>query len=417
MATEKNTQWDVVVIGGGPAGMMSAGTAGLRGRSVLLLEKNPTLGKKLLLTGWGRCNFTNNKKDIRVLVSQYKGSGKFLMSAFSQFDVEKTIEFFNKRGVKTKEEAEGRVFPVSNKAETILEALIKYMKDGGVKIKTNAMVQSITFDKKNESIVIRLKNGESFTAKSCVLATGGASYPETGSTGEGFAWLEKLGHKIIKNDFALVPVAIHDDWVKKLSGLTLSDIKLTVFQDGKKQYTQKGKLLFTHFGISGPTVLNMSKDIGNLLRYGRVDIALDLFPVSDHGALKEKLQKILTTESNKKIKNSLVAFIPQSLVPAVLAITEIDGETACRDIRREDRKKIIDCAKAMPMSVKGLLGAEKAIVSSGGVDIREVDSKTMRSRIVSQIYLIGDVLDINRPSGGYSLQLCWTTGFVAGQNA
>ncbi|MFA5133664.1 MAG: aminoacetone oxidase family FAD-binding enzyme [Patescibacteria group bacterium] len=417
MTIQKNTQWDVVVIGGGPAGMIAAGSAAMRGKSVLLLEKNSTLGKKLLLSGGGRCNLTNNKQNIRTMAAQYKGSSQFLMSAFSQFDVAKTLEFFNFRGMETKEEAEGRVFPVSDKAQSVLDALVKYMKDGDVEIRANATVTGLSFDEKNERVAIKIKKGETLTAKSCIIATGGVSHPETGSTGEGFLWLEKMGHTIIKNDFALVPVAIKDEWVKKIAGVTLTDIKLTVLQDGKKQYVQKGKILFTHFGISGPMVLNMSKDIGDLLRYGKVIITLDLFPTLDHGALKQRFQDILTTESNKKLKNVLGSLVPTPLVPAILGITQIDGETACHSLRREDRKRIIDCIKAIPMDVKGLLGAEKAIVSSGGVDLHEINFKTMQSRIVPQIYIIGDALNINRPSGGYSLQLCWTTGFIAGQNA
>jgi predicted Rossmann fold flavoprotein len=409
--------FDVIVIGGGPAGMMAAGRVAELGRSVLLLEKNQNLGKKLLLTGGGRCNLTNNKSNIRELALSYKGSDQFLMSAFSQFDAVKSIEFFNSMGVKTKEEEYGRVFPVSDSSQTVLNALEKYMKTGGVEIKTKSAVKNVSFDRENKVFTVQLKNSDVFSAKSCVVAAGGMSHPETGSSGEGFNWLEKMGHKIIKTDVSLVPIAIKDGWVKKAAGLTLNDIKLTVFLDGKKQFIQKGKILFTHFGISGPTVLNMSKDVGELLRGGEVIIKLDLFPKLDLGALKQNLQGVLVAESNKKIKNTLGAIIPLALVPIILKITEIDGETPNHSVSHEDRKKLVKIFKEIPVLVDGLLGADRAIVSSGGVPLEEINFKTMESRVVPGLFIVGDMLNINRPSGGYSLQLCWTTGFIAGSNS
>jgi len=421
-----NIKADVVVIGGGPAGMMAAGRAAECGCAVLLLEKNKTLGKKLLVTGGGRCNLTNNISDNRSMLAKYKGSDQFLFSAFSQFGVKDTLKFFNERGVATKEEAEGRVFPVSNKAQSVLDALIEYMKKGGVEIRTGAIVDDISIDNLTKNINIRLKDKKEITAKSCIVATGGVSRPETGSTGDGFKWLKKLGHKIINNDFALVPIALEDEWAKKLSGLTLENIKLTVFKNGYKYLAQKGKLLFTHFGISGPTVLNMSRDIGELIKYsedpeyskGSEDIiALDLFPQLDHGALKQKLQILLVAESNKKLKNTLSEIIPSALVSGVLEIAGINGETANHSVRSEERTKLIALMKDIPLHIKGLLGADKAIISSGGVALEEINFKTMQSRLVPNLYIVGDALNINRPSGGYSLQLCWTTGFVAGNAA
>ena len=414
---KKNGIWDVVVIGGGPAGMMAAGRAAERGRSVLLLEKNPALGKKLLITGGGRCNLTNNQRDIRALALHYKGSDQFLMSAFAQHAVGETLAFFHHHGVKTKEEAEGRIFPVSDDARSVLDALVNYMRAGGVAVRTHAAVTGIFVDKENERVRIDMAAGKRAMARSCIVATGGVSHPETGSTGEGFLWLANAGHVIARSDPALVPVAIKDGWVKRLAGVTLKDIKLTIVADGKKREAKKGKILFTHTGISGPTVLNMSSEVGEYLRYGPVTIALDLFPDSDHGEIKRRLYEALASQSNKKIKNTLDTLIPASLVPAVLAVAEVSGEIASHSVRREDRVALVRCLKEMPMHVKGLLGARKAIVSSGGVALDEVDFKTMRSRIAPQLYIVGDALNINRPSGGYSLQLCWTTGFVAGNNA
>lgn len=408
--------WEVVVIGGGPAGMMAAGKAAELGKKVLLLEKNATLGKKLLITGGGRCNLTNNRTDVRAMLSKYGPNDKFLYTAFSQFSVEDTLFFFNQRGMATKVEADGRVFPVSDQARSVWDVLVKYMKEGGVEMQTNAQVIGLTGGADSERIAVNLKGGKVIVAASCILATGGSSRPETGSTGEGFQWLKKWGHTVVDNDFALVPIALSDSWAKKLSGLTLDNIKLTTFQNGQKQEARKGKLLFTHFGISGPTVLNMSQEIGELLKYGEVVIALDLLPQFDHGALKSELQKLLVADSNKKLKNTLCKLMASALMPTLLELARVNGETSNHSVRSDDRKKIVALMKAMPLHVKRLLGADKAVVSSGGVALNEVHFKTMRSRLIPNLYLVGDVLNIDRPSGGYSLQLCWTTGFVAGSN-
>ena len=412
--------YDLVVIGGGPAGMMTAGRAAERGLSVLLLEKNKSLGKKLLITGGGRCNLTNNKSEIRTMLGKYKGSDKFLFSAFSQFGVSETLEFFNSHGMPTKEENENRIFPVSDSARSVYEVLIKYMKQGGVKIETSKEVSAISFQKKDtkgiQNIVIELKDKSKIVSKACALATGGTSRPETGSTGEGFKFLKKLGHTIIENNFALVPVTLSDAWSKKIGGVSLPDIKLSLYQNGKKELSQKGKILFTHFGISGPTVLNMSKDIGEFLKYGEVQILLDLFPKIDESELRKNLQKLLVEESNKKLKNTLSKLMPAALVTGILEVAKINGETANNSVSTEDRKKLVNILKGVPLNVSGLLGADKAVVSSGGVRLEEVNFKTMESRITPGIYLVGDVLNIDRPSGGYSLQLAWTTGYVAGSS-
>ena len=411
-----NKVWDTIVIGGGPAGMMAAGRAGERGRSVLLLEKNDSLGKKLLISGGGRCNVTNNKTDIREMLSKYKDSDKFLFSAFSQFAVKETLEFFNTKGMPTKEEAFGRVFPVTDRAQSVWDVMGRYMQAGNVDVRSNSEVVNITIDPKTKNIIIHLKDRSEIIAKTCVLATGGTSHPETGSTGDGFLWLRNLGHKVIDNDFALVPVALKDVWVKKLAGISIPDIKLSLYVDGKKQESNKGKLLFTHFGISGPTVLNMSKNIGEALQYGEVKIMLDLFPNLDNGMLKEKVQNLLIENSNKKLKNTLNEIIPTAMVGALLELVQIDGEIANHSISHDDRIKLITLLKGIPLNVDKLLGADKAVVSSGGVALEEVNFKTMQSRIIPNLYLVGDILNIDRPSGGYSLQICWTTGYVAGNN-
>ncbi len=408
--------WDVIVVGGGPAGMMAAGRAAELGASVVLLEKNPSLGVKLLITGGGRCNVTNIEPDLRKLLSRYKGSDQFLFSAFSQYDNQQAVKFFHSRGMPVKVENEGRAFPISNSARSVWEVLFDYMKQNGVEVLYNAAVKEIVVEG-DLVAAVRLTDGSQVKAKRFIIAAGGSSRPETGSTGDGFKWLKILGHRVAPVSRALVPIALKDDWVKKLQGVSLADIKLTTLLDGEKQAARKGKLLFTHVGISGPTVLNMSRSIGELLPYGEVVILLDLLPQFDHGALKEKLHFLLTSESNKKIKNSLAGLIPSALVPPMLSIASIDGEKFSHSVSREERIALIALIKSIPLHVKELLGSDKAVVSSGGAELTEVNFKTMQSRLIPNLYIVGDMLNVDRPSGGYSLQLCWTTGFVAGTHA
>lgn len=407
--------FDVVVVGGGAAGMMAAGRAAACGASVLLLEKNATLGKKLLISGGGRCNVTNNKPNDREMLAKYKNSGKFLFSTFSQFGVKDSIRFFEDNGVPLKEEHEGRLFPQSNKAQSIFDALVDNLEAGRVEVRSNAAVTGILSE--NEGISIALAKGKKITARACILATGGTSRPETGSTGDGFLWLKSLGHTVTANDFALVPLALHDEWTKKLGGVALAHVGLTLFSDGIKQSASIGKVLFTHVGVSGPAILNMSREVGELIKESSVVIQLDLFPKTDVGTLRKQLQELLESESNKKLKNVLSSIVLSSLVSPLLALAKIDGETFCHSVRSEDRTALTKLLKNVPLHVQGLLGANKAVVASGGVALEEINFKTMESRIVPGLYIVGDLLNIDRPSGGYSLQLCWSTGYVAGSAA
>jgi len=409
--------YDVAIIGGGPAGMMAAGRAAERGLNVVLIEKNDSLGKKLLITGGGRCNVTNAEMDDRILLAKFKENDKYLFSAFSQFSVKQTLDFFNSRGMTTKIEAEKRVFPTSDKSQSVWNVLFEYLKMGKVTIVSNSTVIDIDKDPINQNIIsIQLKSKKKIYAKSFVIATGGKSRPETGSTGDGFVWLKKLGHTIIEPDAALVPVKIKESWVKQLSGLTLPEVKITLFQNETKQLVKKGKILFTHFGISGPTILYMSKDIRELLKYGEVMISIDIMSKYDYSTLNDKLQDLFKQESNKKFKNSLGSLIPYSLVSIIIEKSKINPDTFCHSITREERLNLIKLLKDLRMEAAGLLGIEKAIVSSGGVVLSEIDFKTMRSKFIPNLYLVGDILNIDRPSGGYSLQLCWTSGYVAGNN-
>jgi predicted Rossmann fold flavoprotein len=420
--------YDIIVIGGGPAGMMSAGRAGELGAKVLLIEKNEMLGKKLLITGGGRCNVTNAEFDNRKLLERFKDDGKYLFSPFSKWNSKDTIDFFNKRKMETKIENENRVFPVSNKSQSVWDVMVNYIKENNVTVLSNSPVQDLVMEDK-QIVGVKLKSGDVYRAKSIIIATGGTSRPETGSTGDAFVWLNKIGHKIIEPSASLVPLAVKDKWVKNLAGVSLTNIKLTPFLDGIKQVAPKRggaksptsklpqKILFTHVGISGPSVLNMSKQIGELLSYGDVVISLDLLPDHDYAKLNTTLQDLFKINDKKKIKNSLDQLIPSSMVPIVLELSKTDPETPCNSITRESRIKLINQIKNIPINIDHLLGTDKAIVSSGGVSLDEVDWKTMTSKFYPNLYLVGDVLNIDRPSGGFSLQLCWTTGFVAGSCA
>ncbi len=431
-----NQLWDVVVIGGGPAGMMAAGRAAELGARVLLIEKNETLGKKLLITGGGRCNVTNAEFDNRTLLARFKDDGKFLFSAFAKWSVKETLDFFHNRNMPTKVEREQRVFPVSDSAQSVWDVMVSYMTEHGVTVLSNAPVTALSLQKdaalheaEASLMCITLKDTTRIKARSVIIATGGTSHPETGSTGDAYAWLAGLGHTIIHPTPSLVPLSIKDPWIHRLAGTSLTGIKLHLYQDGIKQNIKttarsvSEKILFTHVGVSGPTILNMSKDVSELLKYGEVTITIDMVPKHDHGTLNAALQELFRIHDKKKIKNCLDLgeaqglHIPAAMVPIILELAHIDPDTECNSITREERLGLITLLKGIPLQVKGLLGLNKAIISSGGIPLDEVDFKTMRSRLVPQLYFVGDILNIDRPSGGYSLQLCWTTGFVAGTDA
>lgn len=405
-------EWDVLVIGGGPAGMMAAATAATRGKSVLLLEKNPSLGKKLLITGGGRCNVTNNKTAVRHMLGQYGTAAKFLFSAFAQHAVPDTIAWFAARGVAFVEENDGRLFPATHTAQTIFATLQQELKQTGVTVRTRAKVVRVAKD--GASFTVALESGEVCQGKTCVVACGGTSRPETGSTGDGFSWLETLGHQVIPNQYTLVPLISSDGWVSALSGVTLTDVRLTLYTDTKKQSVHTGKVLFTHVGLSGPTILNLSKTVGDMLQHSEVTIKVNLLPLLDAGALKQSLRTLFTATSNKMIKNALSDLVPSALVTTILSLAAIPADTPCHSVGTAQRTQLAQLIAALPIHISGLQGADKAIVSSGGVQPEEINFKTMESRLTPGLFVVGDMLDINRPSGGYSLQLCWTTGTVAG---
>lgn len=413
---KKEDIFDVIVIGGGASGMMAAGRAGELGARVLLLEKNSRLGEKLLITGGGRSNITNHELDNRKLLTNFKDRSKFLFSPFSQFSVKEALQFFHDRGMDTKQEAEGRMFPATEKAETVWETLVDYIRDGKVRVQSNAEVTG--FVVKNNAIAgVKMKNGETLSASSYILATGGASRPETGSTGDGFKWLTKLGHTVRIPTPSLVPITTAETWGHQLSGLSFKEARVSVIQHDRVHAKKVGKLLFTHVGLSGPLILNMSRDIGELLKYGKVTVEIDLFPKMDRGTLDRHIQEIFKDEQNKKLKNILGLIVPKALGEALPSLLLLDGEKEVNKVTKVERTTLAKFLKAIPLSVTGILGPEKAVVVSGGLILEEVDVRSMRSKKYHNLFVVGDILDIDRPSGGYSLQLCWTTGWVAGTHS
>ncbi len=414
--------WDVVVIGGGPSGLMAASTAGKFGAKVLLLEKNEIMGKKLLISGGGRCNMTNADPSERNLISKFGKKGNFLFTPFSIFGVAESIKFFEDLGVKTKIENNFRVFPVSDKSADVLEALKKSAEKNGVTFRISDGVQIL---KKNKKVIesVILESGEEIKAKSFILATGGKSRPETGSTGDGFKWLKELGHKVEGSNPSLVPIITKEDWVSDLAGITLENVGISVWKNYKKEVNKKGRVLFTHDGLSGPTIINTSKQISDLLEgedyedKPTVTVSIDFFPGVGLDVLHTRILKYFDENPTKKIKNLDIPEIPTKVYEKILELLGIDGEWFVNEVRRHERIAFVDMCKKFAVTVKALHGYEKAIISSGGVDLNEVDFKEMKSKLYGNLFLIGDILDFDRPSGGFSLQLCWTTGYVAGKSA
>ena len=408
--------YDVIVIGGGAAGMTAAGKAAQEGAEVLLLEKNERLGKKLLITGRGRSNFTKAEFDPKEMAKKYGKEGAFLLSPLSVFGVQETISFFNKRGMATKIERGNRVFPKSNSSGSVLRVLLGYLKESKVEIWTDSEVRRIAV-KENKISKIVLKNGQEIKAKNYILATGGKSFPGTGSTGEGYRWLESMGHKIEKLRPGLVPVKVKEAWPKRAQGLSLKNIRLDVLQNGRKQDSRFGEMIFTHFGISGPIVLDLSSKIGELLEKGEVEMVLDLKPALDIATLDKRLQSDFKKHSNKLFRNSLEDLLPQKLIPIVVEMSGINPEKKVNEITKEERQNLVKLLKGMQMKASGLLDFNSAIITQGGVSLKEIDAKTMKSKIISNLYLAGEIINLHGPTGGYNLQLCWSTGYLAGKSA
>lgn len=395
--------------------MIAAGRAGERGARVLLLEKNDRLGVKLLITGHGRCNITNKIDAPREMAEKFGRNGKFLISAFSRFGVREVIGFFESRGVKTKVEKNNRVIAESDRAEDVLDALIDYMEKAKVEVRLNAEVRSIEKSGNRIEKVV-LSSGEEAFADRFVICTGGKSYPATGSTGDGFGWAKALGHKVVRPAPSLTPVILKDAFVKELEGLSLRDVRITAYKDGKKFDSGKGEAVFTAKGMSGPLVINMSKGIGKELT-GEVALKIDLVPDLDFTELDARVRKDFQEGPHKQIKNCLDMLLPQKLVPVIMNIAGVDPGKKANCITKEERKTLVHLMKEFEVHVAGLPGFERAVITAGGVELGEVDSKTMRSKLIENLYFAGEVLDLDGPTGGYNLQVCWSTGYCAGEAA
>jgi hypothetical protein len=421
---EKEIIYDVAVVGAGPAGILAAGEAAKNGLSVVLLEKNKSLAKKLLLTGGGRCNLTNAEANLPNLVKKYN-NGEFLYHAFSEFGTKDVINFFEELGVKLKTEKNGRVFPVSNDAQEILDALEKYLAGKKVKMLYGVEVVDVSYSKVLKNLRIDkviLKSGE-VTAKNYILATGGRSYPLMGSNGAGYKLAEKLGHTIVKPTPALVPIEIEEEWVKNLKGISLKDVKLTLLclpvgrQATKKVAQEDGEVLFTHTGISGPAILNISGEVGRLLETEKeLKISFDLFPLLNYQELLKGLEDDLKQYPNKSIKNILASFVPEKRVEILLDIAKLNKEKIANNMSKAERAEVVKILKNIEITPTGVLGWDLAKVTKGGISLKEIDHKTMRSKIIKNLSFAGEIIDIDGKSGGFNLQMCWSTGHLAGKN-
>ena len=388
MKKVEKTHFDVIVIGGGPAGMMAAGRAGERGKSVLLLEKNKTLGKKLDMTGGGRCNITNAEYDIHEFLKHYSTAKNYLYSPFSRFGVKNTFEFFESRNLPLVIEARKRAFPNTQKATDVSRIMKQYIADNGVTVKTGAVVGKVSaIGGKITSVSL---GATRYTADNIIIATGGYSRPETGSTGDGFKWLKDLGHTVAPGSPNIVPLAVKDAWVKKLSGISLSFMKITFFQNGKKSFSKKGKLLFTHFGLSGPLILNSAKQVSELLEGGEVTTEIDMYPDTDFAALERQIIAKMDANKNKDFKNVLAEVVPHGLSKAIPELLALPYQNVkAHSVTKEERKRLIHILKGAPLTISGLMGFDRAVISDGGVPLTEVDTRTMRSLRVENLYLTG----------------------------
>lgn len=408
-------RYDVIIIGGGPAGIIAAGRAGELGARVLLLEKNERLGVKLLITGGGRCNLTNYILDPKILASNFGPSGKFLISAFNKFGAKDIIDLLSDYNVPTKIKKNNQVFPLSNKATDVSQALKNYLKQSRVEIKLGSQVKKIITRQSNIA-KIELADGQILTAANYIIATGGKSYPATGSTGDGFAWLKKLGHHIIPLRPSLVPIITKEKFIKQIEGVSLEQAKICLLADQKKIISFSGDLIFTSQGLSGPAILNLSRYVNG--GQGKKQwLEIDFVPEISQDELDKKFQNILASNGNKQLKNILDIFIPQRLANTIINLIPINPEILGNAIDKEKRKKIIKLLKSFQLEIKGPDDYSRAMVTAGGIDLKEVDSKNMRSKIISNLFIAGEILDIDGPTGGFNLQACWSTGYVAGENA
>ncbi len=408
----------IVIIGGGPAGLKAALSADFKykdtERQITVIEKNERCGRKLMITGKGRCNVTNNC-DLDTLIANTPKNGRFLYSAFSGFLPRETMAFFETMGVPLKTERGNRVFPQSDKAVDIVDALVKGLKSKGIK-QLHATAKSIKTD--GEKVIgVELESGEIVKADSVVLATGGMSYPVTGSTGDGYRMARELGHTVTELKPSLVPLCCHEGFCTKLSGLSLKNVTLSVFEGDKKKpiYKEMGEMLFTHFGISGPLVLSASSYIKKM---GKVDYraVIDLKPALAEEQLDKRILRDFENEKNKDFSNSLDALLPKSIIPVIIGLSHIDPHCKINQITKEQRQELVRIIKNFTLHITGFRPIEEAIITSGGISVKEINPSTMESKLVKGLFFAGEIIDVDGFTGGFNLQIAFSTGFLAGEN-
>ncbi|TVL98770.1 MAG: aminoacetone oxidase family FAD-binding enzyme [Candidatus Brocadia sp. WS118] len=405
--------YDFIVIGGGPAGMMAAGRAGSRGKKVVLLEKKDQLGKKLLICASGRCNVTNTAS-LDLFIKAYGKGGPFLRAALQTFDNEKLCSFLLSYGIETVVENKGRVFPKSQKADSVLKALETYMHDHKVTIQTNSHVLRLN-SKSNRVSGVETNSGSIF-GNNILIATGGRSYPATGSAGDGYKLASSVGHTICPPYPAIIAFETEETWVKSLQGTPMKNVHITAYQSGKKIAEQFGEALFTHYGVSGPSILDMSKRIVGCLPDGSVQIRIDLKPKHTPEELDSILLDQIKRHGSKTMKACLTFFIPEKLAPIFMNLCNIEPQKKASQITAPERKRIVKLLKGLPLTFTRHRPIEEAIVTAGGIRLDEIDAKTMQSKLCEGVYFAGEVLDIDGPTGGFNLQAAFSSGYLAGDS-
>ena len=405
----------LLVIGGGAAGLMAAGTSSHMNAETIVLERNERPARKLMITGKGRCNVTNNCPSLQELISNVPRNGRFLYGAFSRFMPSDVIDFFEDRGVELKTERGNRVFPVSDNAADIVDALVGYARERARFLNGRA-TKLIVED--NEVKGVETENGDVIYADKIIIATGGLSYPGTGSTGDGYELARQAGHKITELVPSLVPLEIHEGFCTDLMGLSLRNtaIKVVDTENGKTIYTDFGEMLFTHFGVSGPMILSASAHMRNL-KSGKYKIYIDLKPALTHEQLDARILRDFSENTNKNFINSLNSLLPKKLVPVIVKLSGISLSTKVNQITKEQRKKLVDLLKGMSITVTAFRPVAEAIITSGGVDISQINPKTMESKLVKGLYFAGEVIDTDAYTGGFNLQIAFSTGRLAGISA
>lgn len=412
--SKEKLQWDVIVIGGGASGLMAAGRAGELGKRVLLLEKMGRVGVKLSLTGKGRCNLTNSG-DLQTFITHYRHNGKFLYNAFAKFFNDDLISFFESRGLPLVEERGRRIFPASNRAQEVVRVLREYALGPNGRLQIHSPVEEILVSQGKIRGVICGK-GE-ILAPQVILATGGASYPQTGSTGDGYRMAEKLGHTIRPIKPALVPLETEEEFVKELQGLSLKNVKVTLYSSARKIEEEFGEMLFTHFGVSGPIILSLSGRAVEEMAKGQVELAIDFKPALSWEEVEVRLIREIQNYPRQEINNILKLLLPQRLVPIFRQRSGLAAHLKAHDLRVAERKKIVDLLKDWRMTIKKSRPIAEAIVTAGGVEVKEINPSTMESKLVPGLYFCGEVIDIDGKTGGYNLQAAFSTGWVAGEAA